>query len=89
MDEVIINGIFSLTFLIIGIFSCLMKRGINKNYKKLEGLDLPKKTLKEYPLFTSLNYIDSLNIASIILYFFSSLIFLYYFYKSLKVLINM
>lgn len=89
MDEVIISGIFSLAFLIIGIISCLMKRCIKKDYKKLKDLDLPKKTLKKYPLFTSLNYIDRLNNASIILYFVSSLIFFYYFYKSLKILINM
>ena len=89
MDEVIINGIFFLLFLATGIASCILKGRIDNSFKKLGELDINKKDTKEYPVFSSLNYIDNFNITSIILYFASSMIFLYYFIKSLKTLINM
>ena len=84
MDEIIINGIFFLSFLLIGVSSwvlhCRMRRELNK---LKEDFGMSKEEAMKYTILTPLFYFKSFNIYSIILYFASAGIFLYFFIKGL------
>ena len=84
MDETIINGIFFLSFLIIGISSWVLHCKLKKELNKLKkDFDMSKKEAMEFTILTPLFYFQSFNISAIILYFASAGIFLYFFIKVL------
>jgi len=84
MDEIIINGIFFLSFLIIGISSWILHYKINRELSKLKNdFDMSKEEAMKYTILTPLFYLKSLNVPAIILYFASAGIFLYFFIISL------
>lgn len=89
MDQVIINGIFFVMFLLIGIFGCYFQRKIVEELKKLKkDFNMTEKQAKKYTILTPLFYFRAFNISSLFLYFASAGIFLYFFIKTLLAFIK-
>jgi len=75
-------------FLIIGIFSIIFQKKLNKEIKKLKkDADMTEKQAMKYTILTPLFYFRNFNISSILLYFASAGIFLYFFIKALLAVI--
>lgn len=84
MDEIIINGIFFISFLIIGIISWVLHCRIKRELFKLKNdFDMSKEEAMKYTILTPLFYFKSFNFSTIVLYFASAGIFLYFFIKGL------
>jgi len=84
MDEIIINAIFFLSFLTIGISSWVLHCRIKRELFKLKNdFDISKEEAMKYTILTPLFHFKSFNVSAIILYFASAGIFLYFFIKGL------